>query len=241
MRGPCLDSLPSFSGRFCPSDPPALICVQRRSRCSSALAGRRPPRPVLAPRICRTCAAPSVSQQATAAVSSGSQAAPAAESEPPWQQRTSLLLQTERVAQLHKARVLVVGLGGVGSYAAEFLARCGRGFSPAGYDLHSALSHDPSSSRCARSIHRSIHTPHAPLFVWLLCAALRAGVGALTIVDGDTVDITNTNRQLHALHSTVGRGKAALMDQRLRDIAPTAHIVALNVSPYAHADTQHHN
>lgn len=48
----------------------------------------------------------------------------------------------------------------------------------------------------------------------------RAGVGAMTIVDGDTVDFTNKNRQLVALGSTVGRSKVAVMAERLLDINP---------------------
>ena len=71
---------------------------------------------------------------------------------------------------------MVVGLGGVGSFAAEFLAR--------------------------------------------------AGVGNMTIVDGDVVDITNINRQLPALHSTVGLPKVSLMAARLMDINPE-----LNLTP----------
>ena len=72
-----------------------------------------------------------------------------------WQERAELLFKPEGIEVLKKANVLIVGLGGVGSFAAEFI--------------------------------------------------VRAGVGNLTIVDGDTVDITNVNRQLPALHSTVGR------------------------------------
>ena len=71
-----------------------------------------------------------------------------------WLQRSELLVKKEGLETLKNAKVLVVGLGGVGSFAAEFLAR--------------------------------------------------AGVGNMTIVDGDIVDITNINRQLPALHSTVG-------------------------------------
>ena len=72
-----------------------------------------------------------------------------------WQERAELLFKPEGLEKLRNAKVLVVGLGGVGSFAAEFLAR--------------------------------------------------AGVGNMTIVDGDIVDITNINRQLPALHSTVGQ------------------------------------
>ncbi|MBU6342060.1 MAG: tRNA threonylcarbamoyladenosine dehydratase [Bacteroidetes bacterium] len=89
---------------------------------------------------------------------------------PHWLQRTELLVGAEKLDQLQNTHVLVIGLGGVGSFAAEFLAR--------------------------------------------------AGVGRMTIVDGDTVDLTNTNRQLPALHSTVGKPKTQVMAERMRDINP---------------------
>jgi tRNA threonylcarbamoyladenosine dehydratase len=89
---------------------------------------------------------------------------------PHWLQRTDLLIGTEALQRLQNLHVLVIGLGGVGSYAAEFLAR--------------------------------------------------AGVGRMTIVDGDTVDLTNTNRQLPALHSTVGKSKTGVMAERMMDINP---------------------
>lgn len=58
-----------------------------------------------------------------------------------------------------------------------------------------------------------------------VCEALvRAGVGIVTIVDKDDVDITNLNRQIIALHSTVGRSKVDVMAERLRDINPNAVI-----------------
>ncbi|MBQ2008769.1 MAG: ThiF family adenylyltransferase, partial [Alistipes sp.] len=74
-----------------------------------------------------------------------------------WLERTTLLLGEEKLEQLKRASVLVVGLGGVGAYAAEMIAR--------------------------------------------------AGVGRMTIADADTVSATNINRQLIALHSTIGREK----------------------------------
>lgn len=89
---------------------------------------------------------------------------------PHWLQRTELLLGYDKLAALRNLNILVVGLGGVGSYAAEFLAR--------------------------------------------------VGVGKMTIVDGDVVDVTNTNRQLPAMHSTVDKAKAELMGARIRDINP---------------------
>ncbi|MFM7402098.1 MAG: ThiF family adenylyltransferase [Bacteroidota bacterium] len=97
---------------------------------------------------------------------------------PHWLQRTQLLLGEESIDLLKNLHVLVIGLGGVGSYAAEFLAR--------------------------------------------------AGVGRMTIVDGDTVDITNTNRQLPALHSTVGQAKADVMAARIRDINPDVDLRVIN-------------
>ena len=85
-----------------------------------------------------------------------------------WQQRTALLLGDEMMERLRKSHVLVVGLGGVGAYAAEMICR--------------------------------------------------AGVGRMTIVDADTVQPTNINRQLPALHSTLGQPKAEVLASRFRDI-----------------------
>ena len=87
-----------------------------------------------------------------------------------WLERTELLLGKEKLDLLRQAHVLVVGLGGVGAYAAEMIAR--------------------------------------------------AGVGHMTIADADTVAPSNINRQLVALHSTVGRQKAEVLADRLRDINP---------------------
>ena len=91
-----------------------------------------------------------------------------------WQERAELLFKKEGLENLKNAKVLVVGVGGVGSFAAEFLAR--------------------------------------------------AGVGNLTIVDGDIVDITNINRQLPALHSTIGLSKIDVVGSRLLDINPELHL-----------------
>lgn len=91
-----------------------------------------------------------------------------------WQERAELLFKPEGLQNLKNANVLVVGLGGVGSFAAEFLAR--------------------------------------------------AGVGSLTIVDGDVVDITNVNRQLPALHSTEGMPKVHVVGDRLMDINPELNL-----------------
>ncbi len=87
-----------------------------------------------------------------------------------WTDRTSLLLGDDKMLRLANAHVLVVGVGGVGAYAAEMLCR--------------------------------------------------AGVGELSIVDADTVNVTNINRQLPAMHSTVGRLKTEVLGERLRDINP---------------------
>lgn len=95
-----------------------------------------------------------------------------------WLQRSELLIKAEGLEQLKNANILVVGLGGVGSFAAEFLAR--------------------------------------------------AGVGKLTLVDGDTVDITNVNRQLPALHSTVGKNKVEVVSARLMDINPEINLLPIN-------------
>ena len=62
-----------------------------------------------------------------------------------------------------------------------------------------------------------------------LCAEMiaRAGVGKMTIVDADTVDLSNTNRQIPALHSTAGKLKAEVMAERLRDINPELEVTVL--------------
>lgn len=95
-----------------------------------------------------------------------------------WLERTELLLGPKKLALLQNAHVLVVGLGGVGAYAAEMIAR--------------------------------------------------AGVGRMTVADADTVNTTNINRQLVALHSTVGRPKAEVLAERLRDINPEIELTVVN-------------
>ena len=95
-----------------------------------------------------------------------------------WLERTELLIKQDGLEKLQKANLLVVGLGGVGSFAAEFLAR--------------------------------------------------AGVGKMTIIDGDTVDLTNINRQLPALNSTLGKSKVAIVGERLLDINPDLKLSQLN-------------
>ena len=96
-----------------------------------------------------------------------------------WKQRTRLLLGEEKMERLQQAHVLVVGLGGVGAYAAEMICR--------------------------------------------------AGVGRMTIVDADTVQPTNINRQLPALHSTMGREKAEVLAVRFKDINPDIQLTVLPV------------
>lgn len=95
-----------------------------------------------------------------------------------WLERTELLLGKEKLQKLKSANVLVVGLGGVGAYAAEQICR--------------------------------------------------AGIGKMTIVDGDVVEITNLNRQLPALNSTVGRPKAEILAERFRDINPEIELTVIN-------------
>jgi len=85
-----------------------------------------------------------------------------------WLERTELILGKEQMENLNKAHVLIVGLGGIGSFAGEFIAR--------------------------------------------------AGVGTMTIIDGDVFDVSNKNRQLTALDSTIGRNKAVVLAERIREI-----------------------
>lgn len=96
-----------------------------------------------------------------------------------WKQRTRLLLGEEKSERLRQAHVLVVGVGGVGAYAAEMLCR--------------------------------------------------AGVGRLTLVDADTVQPTNINRQLPALHSTLGQPKVEVLAARFRDINPEVELTVLPI------------
>ena len=95
-----------------------------------------------------------------------------------WQERTALMLGDEDLEKLHKAHVLVIGLGGVGAYAAEQLCR--------------------------------------------------AGIGQMTIVDGDVVEQTNRNRQLPALVSNEGKPKAEILGERFKDINPDLKIRIIN-------------
>lgn len=107
--------------------------------------------------------------------------------------RTELLVGEQGLEKLGQSWVAVIGVGGVGSFTVEALAR--------------------------------------------------AGVGKLTLVDYDDVCLTNINRQLHAITSTVGRPKVEVMAERIKQINPKAEIVALkafysadNAEEIIHAD-----
>ncbi|MBG0858766.1 MAG: tRNA threonylcarbamoyladenosine dehydratase [Bacteroidales bacterium] len=95
-----------------------------------------------------------------------------------WLSRTELLLGVESLNRIKAAKVLVAGLGGVGSYAAEMICR--------------------------------------------------AGIGSMTIVDGDSIQNSNRNRQLIALTSTEGHSKTAVMASRLLDINPGLKLKVIN-------------
>ena len=96
-----------------------------------------------------------------------------------WTDRTELLLGSDKMQCLRDAHVLVVGVGGVGAYAAEMLCR--------------------------------------------------AGVGEMTLIDADTVQPTNINRQLPATHATLGRPKVEVLAERFRDINPEIQLHVLPV------------
>ena len=101
-------------------------------------------------------------------------AGPAMTPRPDWRSRTRLLFGDEGAARLAAGKVLVAGLGAVGSFAVEALAR--------------------------------------------------SGVGGLVLVDFDAVEPSNVNRQLYALHSTLGQPKCALARDRVRDINPDCDV-----------------
>ena len=92
--------------------------------------------------------------------------------------RTEMLLGSAAIDRLKTAKVMIFGIGGVGSYAAESLVRC--------------------------------------------------GIGNFVVVDGDTVCVTNINRQIIALPSTVGLVKAEVARDRMLSINPNAHVTAIN-------------
>ena len=93
--------------------------------------------------------------------------------------RTSLVLGSGAVEKLKNKRVAVFGIGGVGGYVAEALAR--------------------------------------------------SGVGAIDLIDNDTVSLSNINRQIIALHSTVGRLKTDVMEERILDICPDIKVTKHNL------------
>ena len=94
-----------------------------------------------------------------------------------WLERTEMLVGEDGIARLSSARVAVIGVGGVGGYAAEMI--------------------------------------------------VRAGVGHILILDSDEVSVSNRNRQLLALNSTVGRPKCQVLKERLLDINPDLDIVTV--------------
>lgn len=95
-----------------------------------------------------------------------------------WNERMKYLIGQENVELLTKKRVVIFGVGGVGSYACEALAR--------------------------------------------------SGIGSLVLIDHDVVDVTNINRQIPALHSTVGLKKVDVMKQRIADINPECNVTAFD-------------
>ncbi len=92
--------------------------------------------------------------------------------------RTRLLVGDDGMARLQQAHVLIAGVGGVGSFTAEALAR--------------------------------------------------SGVGTLTLLDNDTVDITNLNRQIHAIQQTVGHSKVQVMAERIAAIDPAITVYPID-------------
>lgn len=93
-----------------------------------------------------------------------------------WCSRTEILLGTQALKNLEKATVAVFGIGGVGGYVTEALAR--------------------------------------------------SGVGNLELIDHDTVSVSNLNRQIVALHSTIGKYKVDVMKERILDINPKIRVTA---------------
>ena len=91
--------------------------------------------------------------------------------------RLKLLIDEEGINKLSKLKVLIIGLGGVGSYAVEALSR--------------------------------------------------SGINNLIIVDKDTIDITNLNRQLMTLHSNIGKYKTDVIESRIKDINPNCNVIKI--------------
>ncbi|MEE1185912.1 MAG: tRNA threonylcarbamoyladenosine dehydratase [Acutalibacteraceae bacterium] len=93
--------------------------------------------------------------------------------------RTKMLIGEDAINKLKNSKVAVFGIGGVGGYTVEALARC--------------------------------------------------GIGTLDLIDSDTVDITNLNRQIYALHSTIGKNKTDVAKERIHDINPDINVNTYNV------------
>lgn len=91
--------------------------------------------------------------------------------------RTELLLGTDAIDKIKKSHIAIFGIGGVGGYAAEALAR--------------------------------------------------SGIGEFDLIDSDTVALSNLNRQIIALHSTINRPKVDVMKERILDINPSAKVNAI--------------
>lgn len=93
--------------------------------------------------------------------------------------RTEMLIGADAVKKLAECRVAVFGLGGVGSYAVEALAR--------------------------------------------------SGIGAIDLIDNDVIALSNLNRQIYALHSTLGKFKTDVAEERIKDINPEIKVKKFNV------------
>ena len=95
-----------------------------------------------------------------------------------WLERTELLINKQGLNKLKNSHVLVIGLGGVGAYAAEMICR--------------------------------------------------SGVGKMTIVDGDYIEVTNINRQLPATHATIGQSKSEVLAKRFKEINPEIELTVIH-------------
>ena len=91
--------------------------------------------------------------------------------------RTELLLGEENMSKLAQSKIAIFGIGGVGSYVAEGLARC--------------------------------------------------GIGEFILIDSDDISLTNINRQIHALETTIGQKKTLMMKERILAINPQAKVTTI--------------